>query len=130
MTAMLEDDDFGLEDVAGLEAAAAEMEQEERLNQTVTVFNCPPTQSSSCQVFRQPPPPPQRGVVEVGKVKEEQERLKKLHLKAQGEASFLRAELGKQSKEIESERVSKRKLEADLKSKLESERKMKDNEIP
>lgn len=131
MTAMLEDDDFGLDDVAGLEAAALEMEQEERLNQTVTVFNCPPTQSTSTQMFRQPPPPqlPLRGQAEISKAKEEQERLKKLHMKAQGEASFLRSELGKQSKEIEGERISKRKLEAELKSKLEAERKMKENEI-
>lgn len=131
MTAMLEDDDFGLDDVAGLEAAALEMEQEERLNQTVTVFNCPPTQSTSSQVFRQPPPPqpPQRVHAEMAKVKEEQDRLKKLHMKAQGEASFLRTELGKQSKEIEGERISKRKLEAELKSKMEAERKVKENEI-
>jgi len=129
MTAMLEDDDFGLEDVACLEAAAEEMEQEEeRLNQTITVFNCPPTQATSPNVFRQPPPPT-KGLVEVSKAKDEQERLKKLHLQAQGEASFLRAELGKQSKEIESERISKRKMEAEMKSKLESEKKIKENEI-
>eukprot|EP00092_Neocalanus_flemingeri_P036331 GFUD01039554.1.p1 GENE.GFUD01039554.1~~GFUD01039554.1.p1 ORF type:complete len:635 (+),score=254.40 GFUD01039554.1:235-1905(+) len=125
---MLDDDDFGLEDIAGLEAAAEEMEQEERLNQTITVFNCLPTQTTSSQVFKQPPPP-QRGGAEIAKVREEQERLKKLHMKAQGEASFLRTELGKQAKEIESKRIRKRKLQVELKSKLESNRKMKDLEI-
>ena len=50
-------------------------------------------------------------------------------MKAQGEASFLWSELGKQSKEIEGERISKRKLEAELKSKSEAKRKVKENKI-
>merc|ERR1719402_1596970 len=61
--------------------------------------------------------------------REELDEIKKLHLKAQGEASFLRAELGKQVKEVESERISKRKIEADMKLKVEDVKKIKENEI-
>ena len=38
MTALLEDDDFGLDDIADLEAAVEKHEEAERLNQTITVF--------------------------------------------------------------------------------------------
>jgi len=133
MTAMLEDDDFGLDDVACLEAAVIEADEEERLNQTVTVFNCNPTQFPSSQIFKPPqtlkPPPVKNQNIELIRSKEEQERLKKLNMKAQGEVSFLRAELLKHSKEIESERLSKKKLETELMGKLESEKRLQENEI-
>jgi len=133
MTAQLDDDDdiFDDETLAGCDANMAAYE-EDRLNQTVTVFNCPPSQSAPpSQVFKEPPlpPPVKSGQVEVAKMKEEQERLKRLQMKAQGEATYLRSKLGEQSKEIENERVIKRKLEADFKQKLEAEKKVKESEI-
>ena len=50
-------------------------------------------------------------------------------MKAQGEASFLWSELGKQTKEIEGKRISQRKLDAELNSKSEAKRKVKENKI-
>merc|ERR1712098_160575 len=107
---------------------------DDRLNQTVTVFNFPASQAPPSQMFKQPPLPlpPQASRVaqkDFLKMKEEQERLKRLQMKAQGEASYLRSKLGEQTKELESERINKRKLEAELKQKLEEEKKVKEMEI-
>ena len=134
IASQLEDDDDVFDDatLAGIDAnvAAHEEDKEDRLNQTVTNF--PATQAApSCQVFKQPPPPqaPRAPHNESVKMKEDHERLKRLQMKAQGEVSFLRIKLGEQSKEIENERIGKRKLEAELKLKLETEKKAKESEL-
>jgi len=134
ITSQLDDDDDVFDDatLAGIDAnvAAHEEDKEDRLNQTVTNF--PATQAAPfSQVFKQPPPPqpPRSAQTEAGKMKEDHERLKRLQMKAQGEVSFLRIKLGEQSKEIESERISKRKLEAELKQRLETEKKAKESEL-
>ena len=91
MTALMGDDDFlddFEEEVPG--------DAQERLNQTVTVF---PGQEEERM---KPPKQPEDSHLEL--VRQEEEKLRKLNLKYQGEATFLRGQLSRKEKEVEGER--------------------------
>ena len=113
MTALMGDDDFDLEDMEedGSEA--------ERLNQTVTVFAAPET-------FKAPPP---KLVEPKVQGKKEEEKLKRLNMKYQGETAFLRGQMKKKEEEVEAERVARRRVEGELQERLERERKAREAEV-
>ena len=113
MTALM-GEDFG-EDEWEEEMAS---QQQERLNQTATLF------PDSCDFnFKAPAPPTQ------DPSRREEEKLKKLNQKFQGEAAFLRAELKKREQEVEVERVGRRQLEAEAQERLEREQKAREEEV-
>jgi len=123
---LIDDEDFNIDDFDESTAAdAGKQNQELRLNQTLTVFN---PSSSSTQApakpstsFKQPSiPAPKRNIAP-----EEYDKVKRLKQKAEGEATFLRGELERQATEIQNARFEKNKVEADLKQKLEEEKRLK-----
>ena len=121
MTALMGDDDFNLED---MEAAEGEgVVEAERLNQTMTVF---PEQQREEKVAMAPPRPLARAE---GAARREEERLRQLSMKLQGEAAFLRGELGRKEKEVEAERLGRRKVEAELGEKVVKEQKAREAEV-
>ena len=116
MTAMFDDDDdFEVEDV--LEEKSTKLTTpQQRLNQTQAVFAC---SKRNDEMFVPPPPVGQK---KAGNSPEDVERFKKLHLKAQGEASILRGELDKQNKKFNEERINLRQIESNLKDKMKEEK--------
>ena len=105
MTALMADDDFpddfgedGFNDPG-----------QDRLNQTATVF---PGQEEKMK-------PPMQPDSHFERRKSEEETLRKLNLKYQGEASFLRGQLNRKEQEVEGERQARRKVETELQEKLE-----------
>ena len=114
MTALIGDDDF-LED---FEEEAPGVAQE-RLNQTVTVF---PGQEEKMKPPRQPDS-------QVDLVRQEEEKLRRLNLKYQGEATFLRGQLSRKEQEVEGERQARRKVETELHEKMESDKKLWEDQV-
>ena len=116
MTAMFDDD----EDFGDIEEPPA---PPQRLNQTLTVFSCPMT---SKDTFKAP------SVIEQKNKKdpklEEIDKLRVSQLKAQGEASILRGELQKQTKDFNQERINLKKIESNLKDKMREDKKKFDDE--
>ena len=104
MTALMDDDDF-LDDFEEETPGVAQ----ERLNQTVTVF---PGQEEKMKPPRQPDS-------HIELVRQEEEKLRKLNLKYQGEATFLRGQLSRKEHEVEGGRQARRKVETELQEKLE-----------
>jgi len=111
MSALLEDDDddFDFEPIN---------KAPDRLNQTLVNFG------PKNPVFKEPALPPTKEELH----QEEIEKLKKQQIKAQGEASMLRGELNKQTKEFSLERVNLRRTETDLRDKLREQQKKIDEE--
>ena len=114
MTALIGDDDF-LDDFEEEGPGVAQ----ERLNQTVTVF---PGQEEKMKPPRQPDS-------HADLVRQEEEKLRKLNLKFQGEATFLRSQLSRKEQEVEGERQMRRKVETDLQEKLEKDRKVWEDQV-
>ena len=114
MTALFDDDDF-LDDFQEETPGVAQ----ERLNQTVTVF---PGQEEKMKPPRQPDS-------HVDLVRQEEEKLRKLNLKYQGEATFLRGQLSRKEVEVEGERQARRKVETELHEKIESSKKSWEEQV-
>ena len=114
MTALMDDDDF-LDDFQEETPGVAQ----ERLNQTVTVF---PGQEEKMKPPRQPDS-------HIELVRQEEEKLRKLNLKYQGEATFLRGQLSRKEHEVEGERQARRKVETELQEKLESNKKLWEEQV-
>jgi len=111
MSALLEDDDdFDIEPV----------NVPDRLNSTLVSFDL----GHQKPVFKEPAPLPTKDELHG----EEIERLKKQQTKVQGEASMLRGELNKQSKEFNLERLNLRRTETDLREKIKEQQKTLDDE--
>ena len=130
MSRLIDDEDFNIDDFDESTAAnAGNLNQELRLNQTLTVFN-PCSMSTQAPAkpttsFKQPSvPAPKRNIAA-----EEYDKVKRLKQKAEGEATFLRGELERQATEIQNGRFEKNKVEADLKQKLEEEKQLKIKDI-
>merc|ERR1719219_2226586 len=114
MTALIGDDDF-LDDLEEEGPGVAQ----ERLNQTVTVF---PGQEEKMKPPRQPDS-------HADLVRQEEEKLRKLNLKFQGEATFLRGQLSRKEQEVEGERQARRKVETELQEKMESDKKLWEEQV-
>ena len=114
MTALMDDDDF-LDDFQEETPGVAQ----ERLNQTVTVF---PGQEEKMKPPRQPDS-------HIELVRQEEEKLRKLNMKYQGEATFLRGQLSRKEHEVEGERQARRKVETELHEKIESNKKLWEEQV-
>ena len=109
MSAMMEDDDFDFDNEPP--KPSVEMAKEK------TALKLP----SRPDVFKAPAPV-QKQVNSVNTV-EEVEKYRKMHVKAQGEASLLRGELEKQSQLMNEERMKFRQVQSNLKEENQEEKK-------
>ena len=115
MTALMADDDFP-DDFGEDEFNDP---GQDRLNQTATVF---PGQEEKMK-------PPMQPDSHFERRKSEEETLRKLNLKYQGEASFLRGQLNRKEQEVEGERQARRKVETELQEKLEADKKAWEEQV-
>jgi len=119
MTALLEED-FGLDDL-DMEEEFNAPKEEERLHQTMTIFE-PEVRPEPKPIFKPPPlPKTSKTESELSKLKNEHESLQTKFLKGQGETTMLRDVLNKKERDLNLEKIERRKAEEELTAKMKEQ---------